>query len=373
MNGRQLLEAFPKSAISLLSGTGREFLRRTGEDAARQSVLAVLMGDNVRTQTEFLTRSRISQLNAAIVAQYITACSANPDFADNFFEIAKDALSSKNRQHPAWLSAQWFLGLTGKSVQNVLRSDAENLAAYVMRLKEVLSDSAQQTIKMLGEHAFTLDSGTNHVQIDWEQMLRLTTAIGAQTLSIRGSDKSMYGKLFERLVLGSVLTLLGFRMVADPEARSVNAPGTFWLSDNKKERETDATAVLETGKIALFDIGFIGAGNPEITKDKLSRFAAERGPDTARMPPRTFIIVDRIPDTSSTQNAAKRLQVEIVQMSMKIWPLELARKLMAIGWESDLANKDDLNVSAWLKERIVNIDILDFIGNIQVNTKVPEK
>ncbi|MCL2298310.1 MAG: CfrBI family restriction endonuclease [Proteobacteria bacterium] len=372
MNGIQLLEAFPASAIDLLAGSGREFIQRIGEDAARQAVLGVLQGDNVRSQTEFLTRARISQLSAAIVAQYLTACSTNPNFARNFFEIAMDAVSKQNKQHPAWLSAQWFLGLTGKSVQNVLRGDTKNLVGYVTRLAEVLSDSAQQTDKMLGAHTFTLEGGGNLIRMDWEQLLRVTTAIGAQTLSIRGSDKSMYGKLFERLVLGSVLDMLGFHLVTDTAIRSVNDIGAFWLSDNQSERETDATAVIGSGKIALFDIGFIGAGNSEITKDKLSRFSAENNMGGTRAQSRTFIIIDRLPNTRKTHNAAQRLQTELVQMSMKFWPLELAQKLKAVGWNSELAEIDEANAAVWLEQHIANIDIFALIGNTRIDAEIQE-
>ncbi len=35
------------------------------------------------------------------------------------------------------------------------------------------------------------------LELDWDGITRLTTAIGSQTLTIRGSDKSIYGKLFE--------------------------------------------------------------------------------------------------------------------------------------------------------------------------------
>jgi hypothetical protein len=47
--------------------------------------------------------------------------------------------------------------------------------------------------------------------LTWKDITRLTTAIGSLTLTIRGSDKSIYGKLFERLILGSVLSILGFQ------------------------------------------------------------------------------------------------------------------------------------------------------------------
>jgi len=60
---------------------------------------------------------------------------------------------------------------------------------------------------------FVEDASGKRVRLNWKDIARLTTAIGSQTLAIRGSDKSMYGKLFERLILGSMLTILGYKRV----------------------------------------------------------------------------------------------------------------------------------------------------------------
>jgi hypothetical protein len=90
-----LLDSFPEPSIPLLSGTGREFIRRIGEDSARDAVLAILKGENVRAQTEFLTRARITQLNAALVAQYMTAKLGNDSFTENYFEFVKAAIVKK--------------------------------------------------------------------------------------------------------------------------------------------------------------------------------------------------------------------------------------------------------------------------------------
>lgn len=368
MNGRALLDAFPHAAFDLLSGSGRAFIRRIGEDAAKDAVLGVLKGENLRTQTEHLTRARISQLSAAIIAQYLTASVVTPDFSGNFFEIAKDAISKGNKNHPAYLSAQWFLGLTGKSVQNVLRGDSENLSEYVEKYSEVLSESAVRVQESIGPYTVSIDGGSGKIAVlDWERLLRLTTAIGAQTLTVRGSDKSMYGKLFERLVLGSVLTMLGFHLVSGTADRSVRDVGAFWLSDSDDTRECDATAVIGPGKIVRFDIGFIGAGNSEISKDKLSRFSAEGELKGTKTYSRTFIVIDRLPNTSKTLDAAKKINAEIVQMSMKFWTIELAKKLKAVGWPSDMASIPESGIASWLEQKLSGQSLLPLIGDIELN------
>ncbi len=368
MSGKTLLDAFPSTAIDLLSGSGRDFIRRIGEEAARVAVLGVLKGENVRTQTEYLTRARISQLSAAVLAQYVCASSAIPGFSENFFDVAMDAIAKKNRRHPAYLSAQWFLGLTGKSVQNVLRGDSENLTEYVEKFSAALTDSASRVRESIGEYSISIDRGDeSEIELDWERMLRVTTAIGAQTLTVRGSDKSMYGKLFERLVLGSVLTMLGFHLVSG-SARNVNDVGAFWLSDSEDNRECDATAVIGRGRVLRFDIGFIGPGNSEISKDKLSRFSAEGKIKGAKTYSKTFIVVDRLPDTSKTLEAAKRLQAEIIQMSMKFWPIELARKLKEAGWGSPMASVREGDIASWLEQKIETVNLLPLIGDMEVTT-----
>jgi hypothetical protein len=130
--------------------------------------------------------------------------------------------------------------------------------------------------------------------LNWKDLTRLTTAIGATTLTIRGSEKSTYGKLFERLIMGSVLTILGFEHVENSQSPKIER--VFWLSDSSDVRECDATIRLRPGKLARFDIGFIGKGNPEIMKDKLTRYANEVEQNGTANFSQTFIIVDKMPD-----------------------------------------------------------------------------
>src|SRR5690606_14779641 len=103
--------------------------------------------------------------------------------------------------------------------------------------------------------------------INWLFMIYLLNTIGSQTLTIRGSDKSTYGKLFEKLVLGSLLHVMGFDFQKSGELENPNR--VFWLSSNDDDRESDATLLYEAGKGVRFDIGFIGRGNTEISLDKV--------------------------------------------------------------------------------------------------------
>lgn len=361
---------FPESGKILLTGGGKDFVERIGIQAIKHAILSVLSGQNVRTQTEPLSRRRIAQVSGAIIAMFAQGHLLIPDFLKKLSGLAADQLKTSRENENKW-PAQWVLGLTDKSVQNVLRSDSGEYTNYIKDFESAISDAAKHCAEQFGEYKLTLhfadNNGKDHQFIlDWEGITRLTTAIGAQTLTIRGSDKSMYGKLFERLIMGTVLTLLGFTRVDRSTIKNTN--GVFWLSDDSDNRESDATLIVAPGRIARFDIGFIGPGNPEISKDKLSRYgnvAEMDGGSTSSSV--TFIVVDRLPETSKTMAAAAKIGAEIVQMSMQYWPRELATKLKErFNYEHEILVMTDHELQEYLKERIDNIQVQDFLSNLTV-------
>jgi len=134
----------------------------------------------------------------------------------------------------------------------------------------------------------------------------------------------MYGKFFEKLVLGSLLTLLGFALKKED---SESSEKFFWLSERGKKRESDATVIYELGKGARFDIGFIGHGNTEISLDKVSRFEREIEIGSLKDYMSTIILVDRIGDKSRIISMAKQIDGDIIQMSMTYWVKEVASVL----------------------------------------------
>jgi len=259
--------------------------------------------------------------------------------------------------------------LTGKSVQNVLRSNPEALGRYVADFESAIDEAAEKCRDEFGDVRMTLGFAEKpdgrRVELDWKAIARLTTTIGSQTLAIRGSDKSMYGKLFERLILGSYLSLLGFERVNPATNRKTSR--VFWLSDSSDLRESDATLLFRPGKIARFDIGFIGVGNSEISKDKLSRYARELEMAGGKSSSVTFIVVDRLPRTGKTQRAAEQIGAEIVQMSMQFWVKELAQKLRArLGVRHELQTMDDGAISGYLERKLSSIPVQDFLSGVSV-------
>lgn len=369
-------ELFPESGRVLLTGTGVQFVERLGQEAIRHAILSVMLGHNIRSQTEPLSRRRIAQVSGALVSMFARGYFSQKGFEAKLSELAVSQLRSVRGNDNAriWL-AQWLIGLTGKAWQNVLRSNPEELEQYLVDFEAAIEESARKCADELGDYRMTLsfiENGANaSVDLDWKGITRLTTAIGSQTLTIRGSDKSLYGKIFERLILGSVLTILGFRRV---EKNTGRGAGEFWLSDSSDIRESDATLRVSDGRFARFDIGFIGPGNSEISKDKLSRYAREfelaNGTNTSV----TFIVVDRLPRTGKTERAAKDIAAEIVQMSLNHWPRDLARRLgERLGVKHELQDVKDGEMGEYLRTRLAKVPVIDFVSGVSLDAAAAEE
>ena len=366
----------PESGRILLTSSGQEFIRRLGVESVKKTVLGVLKGENLRTQTEFLTRNRLCQLSATLIDLYVRGVKSVEHFSDDLFQHAINQIghSKKSEKSEQW-PAMWFIGLTGKQFQNILRSNVQSYQTYISSLQSTIQSAVTSIQKDLGDIKMTLgysedtNSG-NIVELSWREILHLAMAIGSQTLAIRGSEKSMYGKLFERLVLGTVFTLLGFEHVEIPRKEHYEKGGFFWLSDKSQERESDGTILYAPWSVARFDIGFIGRGNPEITKDKLSRFSSQEQYGGQNLNSKTFIIVDKLANTSKTAESAKRGNVEIVQMSMSFWILDLAKRMKkTLNFTHPIQMMSESQISDHLSAEIDKIDFFNFLSK---NTMVEE-
>jgi hypothetical protein len=157
-------------------------------------------------------------------------------------------------------------------------------------------------------------------------------------------EKSMYGKFFEKMIMGSVLSVLGFKL-ADEDSPIEKS---FWLSSRGRKRESDATAIWTSGEGIRFDIGFIGVGNPEITLDKVSRFEREIDLNGIIHSMHTIIIVDRVGKNSRIIELANEIDGRVIQMSSSDWAKSLGREMEDIyaGYKSPLSG---LSHSAYAK------------------------
>lgn len=368
-------DLFPEKGKLVLTANGKEFIERLGVETARQVILAVLRGENIRTQTEPLTRRRVAIATGAMVYLFVQGWAEVDNFTENLSVFALEQMdnTSQSEKDTFW-PAQWLIGLTGKSIQNVLRSNPELRQSYIQDFENAVEEAARRCEEDFGEISMSLgyvvdgELRQSINALNWKDLTRLTTAIGATTLTIRGSEKSTYGKLFERLIMGSVLTILGFEHVEN--SQSPKREKVFWLSDSSDVRECDATIRLRPGKLARFDIGFIGKGNPEIMKDKLTRYANEIEQNGKANFSQTFIIVDKMPDTTKTTEAAKKSGSEIIQMSMQFWALELAKRIKArLGYSAEILSVPEDELSDYIEQKLQPVPILNFLNSTNIKVQ----
>jgi hypothetical protein len=348
-------------AIELLSASGSQLVAQVGLDVVRGVVLDVLTGKNLRDSTEVLTRRRLTALNLAMLNFFIQGASTTNEFIAQLPHRATELLKRGHLTKADRWIAQWMLGLTDKAFQNVLRDDTHALSEYrdryIAACQSAVESHAQLYGALTGEIALS-----SHVraEINWLFMAYFLNTIGAQTLAIRGSEKSAYGKLFEKLVLGALLHILGFEQVVPPPTRFDRV---FWLSLREERRESDATLLYTLGKGVRFDIGFIGRGNPEISLDKVSRFEREIQLGRRRFYMATVILVDRIGEKSRIERLAEEIDGTIIQMSGSYWPQQVAQVLhQRLGFDHELVTMSQESVGDYLKSKMPTVPLGDYIG-----------
>lgn len=349
----------PELGINLAKFTGKQFVERIGQDIITNVVGSILCGGNVRSLTEGLTQRRISLSHAAMLVAYLRALKNIENFQQRLPELVSYELKSSKLSKEKKVFLQWLVGLTGKSIQNVLRSDDNQRDGYLAELQNSLNNSIDQSKKEFGDLKATIAIKKEEYVLDWTSFLQLFTAIGAQTLAIRGSEKSMYGKLFEKLILGSLLTILGFEII-DPR-KSTKSNKVFWLSQRESKRESDATLLLKAGTGVRFDIGFIGPGNTEISLDKVSRFEREWEYGRQLHYMSTIIIVDRIGGNSRIVELAARIHGRIVQMSMNYWVKEVCQILKdTVGFDHKILKMTNEQSLSFVNKEMQKIDFKVF-------------
>jgi hypothetical protein len=105
-------DLYPEAGKVLLTGTGKQFIERLGVEAARKIILKVMSGENIRTQTEPLTRQRLAQVSGAMLALLTRGFIEVPGFSEKMSQLALKQLASARRNDTAkvW-PAQWLIGL----------------------------------------------------------------------------------------------------------------------------------------------------------------------------------------------------------------------------------------------------------------------
>lgn len=360
----ELTKLIPQEGLNLVKYSGAQFIDKLGLEIVQNVVASILSGRNVRDLTESLTQRRVLLMNSSVLVAYMRALSSQNDLEDKLTQIVKSNL--RLRISPAEKTyLYWFLGLTGKSIQNVIR-DSEGFSRYLDVFDENLRTISSDIKERYGDLAFNVNFEGNDVLLRWPNILRCLLTIGAQTLTIRGSEKSLYGKMFEKLMLGSVLTLLGFQHIQQNDTQKSNA--VFWLSEREDKRESDATLLVRPGVGVRFDIGFIGRGNTEVSLDKVTRFEhlMERGGRQHNTI--TIILVDTIGDNSRIQDMAREIGGHILQMSETYWVYKLARILKEkCAYDSAIAQMPMEQTIPYIKEEMRKVDLSKFVDSRTYN------
>ncbi|MDX2304262.1 MAG: CfrBI family restriction endonuclease [Microscillaceae bacterium] len=337
-----------------------EMIERVGQEAIKEVVISVLCGGNIRSLTEGLTKRRLTLSNASLFFTYLQAAKNIKNFVNKMPEIVSNELKNTKLNAEEKLYLEWMLGLTKKGIQNILRNEDIATKNYLTDLEESFAEAAQQIKSIFGDLKGELNIGSDSFWIDWLSLLQIFTAIGTQTLAIRGAEKSMYGKLFEKLILASFLTILGFEKIEQNDVSKMNK--VFWLSSRENKRESDATLLYKPGIGVRFDIGFIGPGNSEISLDKVSRFEREMDFGRQKHFMSTIIIVDRIGKNSRIIDMAKNIEGHIVQMSMSQWVREVCSILKEkIEFTHPLLDMNDDDSLMFIKRAVMNLDIKKFV------------
>lgn len=356
---QKLADCIPDIGKELAYYSSSQVAEKLGLDVIKEVIGAVLTGENIRNLTEQLTRRRLTVSNAAMFTTFIKASSQIPNFIEEFPHNVKEEanLSQSNKGCKAFMN--WMIGLNQKSIQNVLRNNKrESLDTYLSEYKKSITDIASSG---LGDISGDLQLDNNSVRINWDFILYLLSAVGTQTLAIRGSEKSMYGKMFEKLILGSLLQILDFTLVAPNE--NTDKEGIFWLSHREDKRESDATLLYKLGKGVKFDIGFIGPGNSEISLDKVSRFEKDLEVNSKKYSVHTIIIVDRLGDNSRVAELAKKINGSLVQMSMSYWVQDVAKLLSeSVGFSHPLIDMSQEEGLDYIQSKLRGVDISKLIS-----------
>lgn len=344
------------------------FISAVGHDAINTSITNILIeGSNYRTLAERQARSKILNsdyyLRAGLIPDIIqefTKNTINHSIRNFFISLAAQLLveSKNSEQFKIILS---LLGLTNKGFTNILDENPNQLYDYCIDLADSTIDFVKRSLKR--DISYPTDDG-------FEYALELLS-ISSLALAIRGSMKSMVGKLFEKLILGTALSLFGFEYLKtapeydeDEYTKLCNAQRPyFWLSSTEqKGREKDAT-IMYKDRLIDIDIGLIGKGNPEVAADKLSRFKAEYDFENKSFIATTIILLANVNNGEIIKNSANKYKGKYVGITDNpTWLLQLNTDIFDfIDPNHELLNSFTTTDENQLKEQIKKTNFNKFL------------
>lgn len=265
-------------------------------NSIRQAVLHLMTGGNYRDITEHVVREKLHIYHSWLL-QIVHR--ARQKFGKSWSrELLARLSGAKNKDKILTDMWVWLLGLTHKTTQNLALSkkDAHEVETFINHMLSLCDEVSKS--RRWPDGTITIDlrnSSANSVEkLDLVESLWFLQMIGAASLTVRGSNKAVYGKRLERAFLRAGLELLGLKLDEN-----------YWLNigrDEEVDREADGEVETKRGR-ARIDIGLIGEGNQEVPEDKLNRVGRNG-----------IVIVDRLGRQSAVLNTAQRLGVKVVQI-----------------------------------------------------------
>lgn len=265
-------------------------------DSVRQAVLHLMTGGNYRDITERVVREKLHIYHSWLL-QIVHR--ARKKFGKAWSkELLKKLSGAQNKEKVLTDMWVWLLGLTHKTVQNLALSkkDENEIETFINNMLLLCDEVAKNQQWSNGTITIDLRNNSAHSieKLDLVESLWFLQMIGATSLTVRGSNKAVYGKRLERAFLRAGLELLGLQMNE-----------SYWLNierDEEVDREADGEVETKRGRVRI-DIGLIGEGNQEVPEDKLNRVGRNG-----------IVIVDRLGRQSAVLNTAQRLGVKVVQI-----------------------------------------------------------
>lgn len=243
-------------------------------DALRKLTYHLLMGRNYRLLTEPNTKGQL--LTTFLWLEEVQK-EAKAKFGSNWVKgLFDDVYALKRKPKELQNLLYWVMGLTNKT--------ASNLGLHKEDYPEILDETINYFDSLIAKikKKSSKDSA-------W-----LLLMAGSATLNIRGSQKSIIGKNFERIFIKGLLNLLGFK-----------EDENFWMNvgrDLEVEREADAEVESKRGRIRI-EVGLIAASNQEVIEDKIGRVGRNG-----------IILFDKLGTKTRVYQTAENSGVKLVQI-----------------------------------------------------------
>ncbi|SEA91050.1 CfrBI restriction endonuclease [Alistipes timonensis JC136] len=270
----------------------------------------LLRGQNYRLVTEKNTKDKLL-LTYVWLSDIVN--DAKNEYGENWqTELVSDLFSIRSRTPEQKNLLYWLIGLTAKT--------SVNLGVSTRDIPSVMTD-------LLAHVKSLFDQIGRQNQIDDTWLLLMA---GSATLNIRGSEKSKIGKVLEKVMIRSILSILGL-------VENVN----FWINidrDLEVDREADAEIATNRGRIRV-EVGLISSGNQEVTEDKISRVGRNG-----------IILFDKVGQRTRIYQTAERHAVKLVQIRNNQPLVEIYRHIRPLVEQNiNLIEPPTLEQDIWQK------------------------